>query len=64
MYQGDGRLTEKEYESALLHILAQGVRLAAASLPAASQVALKLDVLADDLTRTADGGPVGHLRLL
>lgn len=64
MYQGHGRLSDREYEAALLRILGHGVRLAAASLPAESQFILRLDVLADDLTRAADGGPAGRLRLV
>lgn len=64
MYQGDGRLSEAEYEAAQLRILGQGVRLAAASLPVDSQMVLRLEVLADDIMRAADGGPVGPLRLV
>lgn len=53
MYEGQGRLSETEYEAALLHVLAMGVRLAAASLPERSPRRPRLDLLADDLGQVA-----------
>lgn len=58
-----GRLSKREQESAWLRLLAHGTRVVSACMPDGSRWVLRLQVLADDLMRCADGGPVVTLRV-
>lgn len=61
--QGHGGPSIGENEALVLMLLCRATRLAAASVPPGSEVRLPLEVLADDLSRAVDGGPV-RLRLV
>lgn len=56
-----GELTDREARA--LGVLARQTRVMAESLDVDSRMRLRLEVLADDLTRAAVGGPV-RLRLM
>jgi hypothetical protein len=63
MQTGSEGLAGRELDQAVLGVLAHAVRVGAATLSRDSEWKLRLEVLADDLSRAAGGGPV-RLRLL